>query len=332
MQGCTSWPGILLNQDVFRQEHSVIAQVAELRLTSVRGLADDIMRQRFVDAFPDIRTIDLRVQESSETNPTPVTTNPNIIPNAAQSEEAEAEEKLNQMRVRFQHNGTDIIKTKFGNMATGNCSGSSSSGYSTLSYHIVEKLEILLVQIELSQNFGYSDIPVCTKYPEGTNITIQNFVGVADSDVDRDWLAMIKSSSYSGQVDTLTKCSPSCTRPLNYDENGEGAYVVDVFIAGQPNPVVPYSKNFIVQVPNSGRSHRSEVVITGDFELPGGLSVSLPTHMPLMALRDPPGGGSYSYYNAVKSTIRVTMKNYESYVNVNAGKCGVASMQYLGMA
>jgi hypothetical protein len=322
MQGCESWPGRVLDQDGFRKQHSVIAQVVDLKLTSVRGFEDNAPRPVFVSAFPGVKTIDLRIQESSGNYPTPVNNRPqNLEPNAAQAEEDEAE-KLNQMLVRFQHNGTDFIKTTFGNMATGNCTGSSVPGYSSSSYHIVEKLQPMIVTIELSQNFGYSDIPVCTKYPEGTNITIQNLVGVSDSTVDQDWLEMIRSSGYAGQVDTLKKCNPSCTKTLSYDAYGEGAYVVDVFISGQPNPVAPFSKNFIVRVPNSGRSHRSEVVVTGDFELPGGLSVSLPTHMPLLALRDPPGGGSYSYYNNVKSTIRVTMKNYESYVNVNAGKCG----------
>jgi hypothetical protein len=326
MQGCSSWPGQYLDQNVARSQHSVIAQIAELKMMTVHG-PNNILRQNFVAAFPETRTIDLRVQESNSNKGISPKTNlqQSLIPNTEKTRAAEADQdksnkKLDLMRVRFQHNGTDVIKTRFGNMVTGNCSGSSTQGYDTSSLHIVSKLELFVVQIEVSQDFGYSDIPKCTKYPDGTNITIQNYVGVANSTLDREWLDMIRSSSYSDQIDNLQKCNPSCTKPLQYDNNGEGANVVEVFVAGQPNPVSPFSKNLIVRVPNSGKSHRSEVVIIGDFELPGGLSVSLPTHMPLLTLRDPLGGQSYSYYNNVKTHIRVTMRNFESYAKFEGGK------------
>jgi hypothetical protein len=58
-----------------------------------------------------------------------------------------------------------------------------------------------------------------------------------------------------------------------------------------------------------------------DYEPSGGQSVSLPSHKPLLTLRDPPGGGSHSYYQNVKTTMKLTLENYESYVDIAACKC-----------
>jgi hypothetical protein len=58
-----------------------------------------------------------------------------------------------------------------------------------------------------------------------------------------------------------------------------------------------------------------------DYEPPGGQSVSLPSHKPLLTLRDPPGGGSHSYYQNVKTTMKLTLENYESYADIAACKC-----------
>ena len=68
-----------------------------------------------------------------------------------------------------------------------------------------------------------------------------------------------------------------------------------------------------------GTIHKSDVVVTGDFALTGSQSVALPTHKPLLALRDPPGGLSYAYYENMVSTIRVEMEDYEHFVGIDAG-------------
>jgi hypothetical protein len=291
MQGCTAWPGQVLEQTNFRHYHQVISQIVELKLEAVHGFTDNTTRNIFVEPFQsDVRTADLRSQENSKSAPnspqgvdsTKTDREQGILLDSPETEALKEEQKsesedFDSLRVRFQYDGTDIIKTSFGNMNTSSCVGDKIDD-PTYSYHVVSKLEVLVVGITVLQDFGYADIPTCSKYSPDTSITIQNYIGVANSTTDEQWLESIKASSFSQQAVGLQKCNPSCTRPLQYDNSGEGAFAVEILIAGQPNPVFPYSKLLVVTMPDSGVSHTSEVVIAGDYELPGGFSVGLPSH------------------------------------------------------
>jgi hypothetical protein len=265
MQGCSTWPGKVLEQTYFRGTHEVIAQIVELKLEAITSLTDNSTRQVLVDAFPDIRTADLRRREDSAETTT--LNEDNVLPNTTRTQEAKDDQAnesagLKTNLVRFQHNGTDVIKPTFGNMKTGSCAG-VASGYNTYSYHVVPKLDIMIVAIEVFQDFGYPDIKVCTKYPAETNITINNYVGALNTTIEQQWVEELKATSYSQQVDNLLKCNPSCTRTLQFDANGEGAYWVEAFLSGQPNPASPFFKNMMFTMVKSGRKHISEVIVTG---------------------------------------------------------------------
>lgn len=179
----------------------------------------------------------------------------------------------------------------------------------------MSKLEPFILAITVRQDFGYPDISTCRKYPAGSTVTIQNQVGVANnSTADTEWIKRLSESGFVEEVKLLQKCNPSCTRSLLFDENGDGAFLIEVLLPGQPNPIKNHTKSLFVTMDLTRRKHKSDVVVTGDFELPGGFSVALPSHRPLMAIRDPPGGSSFAYYNNVKSTTRVTLEHYESFV------------------
>lgn len=324
MQGCSSWPGQMLQQDSFRQYYQVIAQVVDFQVYSISSPIDGSSRQVFVDALKDPKSIDLRGQENKNNpSPTPDSVNANKVDaensvlvntteiQALKDQQSNSSQTLDPIRVRFQYNGTDVVDTQFGIMVTDTC-GDNTGDADTYSYHVVSKLDLFLLTITVYQDYGYDDIAVCTKYSPDTTITIQNQVGVSNSVADVSWLQRMNDSSYFQQVPYLQDCNPSCTRTLLYDSNGEGAYYVEVLMAGQPNPTAPYTKSLFVSLDTTGASHKCDVVVTGDFELPGGFSVAVPTYKPIMAIRDPPGGGSYSYYNNMKTTVRLTLEHFES--------------------
>ena len=60
------------------------------------------------------------------------------------------------------------------------------------------------------------------------------------------------------------------------------------------------------------------VIVTGDHSL-GDDYFAMPTHFPLLVIRDPPGGTSFAVYEEMQSTVQLTMNEYEKYMGVDAG-------------
>ena len=74
------------------------------------------------------------------------------------------------------------------------------------------------------------------------------------------------------------------------DENVGGARVSDLlFATGRPNIVAPYTKSMIFKVIGADVVHKAAIFIEGLYSKGPGNSFALPTHQPIMILRDPPG-------------------------------------------
>jgi len=86
--------------------------------------------------------------------------------------------------------------------------------------------------------------------------------------------------------------------------------------AGLPKITGTLSKTVIIEF--NGATHTSNVTLVGDYEVSDKLSVALPTYKPLLVIRDPPGGGSYSYYENVLTTISVELEQWETFVGFDA--------------
>ena len=99
-----------------------------------------------------------------------------------------------------------------------------------------------------------------------------------------------------------------------------------MFTLTRPNNIDPYTKYLDIYAGEEySFSHRAVVVITGDYDKGELFSVGLPTHKPLLVLRDPPGGLSYAYYKNVQTIIRTDKK--DNRVNVaNKNSLGVAGV------
>ena len=350
MQGC-EWDGQALIQDGFRQIYRVIAQPIDVRVVTVTGLDDNQERNVIMESLDlrDLEEEDAAEEESSlpqgvggknndsnnGTSTSLLSTNeaidntdldPDSLEAAALEEEEKKEKaKTDMKRIRFQYDGTDVLQVRFGNMDTGTCGSSArEEGVDSYSLHVLPSFTFFVVHVMARQEFGF-DIISCSRYPANTTISIQNQVGVIDSPGDREFLSQLEGNpDFTQQVQALQACSPSCSHPLQMDEaTGENAQASVVLLSGQPNPFgSTMTKPLFVVMDKSGSIHKSDVVVTGDFALAGSQSVALPTHKPLLVLRDPPGGSSYAYYENMISTIRMEMKDYETFVGLDVSMKG----------
>ena len=108
------------------------------------------------------------------------------------------------------------------------------------------------------------------------------------------------------------------------DDNDEiigNARLNDPFflVTGRPNPVAPYTKRIIIKTMGGTQEvkHVATIFIEGEYSEGKGDSFALPSHEPIMILRDPPGGDSFATYDNVKSTLRVVESETTTNINAN---------------
>ena len=232
-------------------------------------------------------------------------------------EEAEVDEKEREelKLVRFQYYGEDVVQVHHvdnGYPLNATCFESDNKNHA-LSYHYILTAEYFIVNMKVTQTFGY-DIIECDRFPSNTTLTFENYVGESDNDDDREFVeALSTKEDFSDIVKSLRACKPTCKHALEYDEDGSNAHFDLVLFSGRPNPFSDYTKSLCITLDRSATLSIAKFVVTGDYKTGDGLSVAIPTHKPLLTLRDPPGGLSYSYYKNVHTTIRIDIKNYETY-------------------
>ena len=96
-----------------------------------------------------------------------------------------------------------------------------------------------------------------------------------------------------------------CLLNINSSISGSG---LDVKLTvGRPNISSPYTKNVNIKVQgaDSDLQHRADFFIVGLFSKGPKESFALPTHQPIMVLRDPPGSGSFASYENIRTSIRI---------------------------
>lgn len=293
LPGCDwGWGGQILEQDGFSQVYSVVAHTVKLSLTEITGPDKDgntIDKTPVVeDVTLDLRDVEDDVQVGNETGRNNLqevgASGSNETDEALQKDEDDENRVLRKKLARFQYDGTDVITVTMATIngteeTTAGCKPPKPNGVDTYSYHVLPTWKLFSLTAVFRQDFGYG-IDSCDKYPEGTTISIQNYLGIAKTG-DEEWFAKYNKPQYAKEIKALQACQPSCTKAI------EGNTVDVLFITGQPNPFGGMTKSLFIT--KSDKIHRADVVVTGDYELPGGFSVALPTHKPLLVLRDPPG-------------------------------------------
>ena len=89
---------------------------------------------------------------------------------------------------------------------------------------------------------------------------------------------------------------------------------------GRPNIVAPYTKRIYIKTIGGTQEveHEAIIFIEGLYSKGKGDSFALPSHEPIMILRDPPGGTSSATYENVKTTIRAVHSETSTHIGVDA--------------
>jgi hypothetical protein len=151
----------------------------------------------------------------------------------------------------------------------------------------------------------------CDAVDDKYKVVVTNNVGLEDAEASG-------FEDFYNELDSLTKetlavCSDiapgqgSCVYDILHDDDGRSAGVDTSFATGRPNIIAPYTKSIFFSVSGGTEDvrHTAAVFINGLYSKGPGNSFALPTHQPIMVLRDPPGGSSYASYENIVTTAKV---------------------------
>jgi len=304
-----------VQQDEFELLHQDLpAQLLNVQIVEVIGLGSGPINDFFNGDNPVVRTINLRDTEAEDDL---------VQGEVVQRQEFEGEgtgvadtksfdadseglsETVDELKetVRFQYDG--VLKMELSvNSAYDEltCTPSETTELTDptigKSFHVVNYMAIFFVRLDLQ----YEIIPgvFCDIVDEDTHqIEIINNVGMDDvAGFDTFYNALDANVQDALAVcstiapDTSTPAQGACLENVQHNKNGKKAGLDFRFAAGRPNPFAsPYTKNINFKVIGGVRSvqHFSEFFIQGMYSKGSGNSFALPTHEPIMILRDPPG-------------------------------------------
>jgi len=319
-------------QSSVKHVYRVPSQEVEVRIESIEGRGDFITEQNTANGFfgkyvaLDLTEVDM-VQEADATtggelvdseSPEGNNTSNNTTQEKDEQEllaEADAEAEENNLRTaRFQYDGSLVIDVEMSPDRIGRC-GSTSSDENFASNHVLKykdifDLTIFLRYEVLKAGDGY-DAKFCDIVSD-ERVTVLNEVGLVESiDSDAAEIEVLAQREDESVVNLYTACTKvECILPVEPPIEGEEGRSKAVIRLGAGLPAV--EKRITVQVSGKAVQHVAEVVVTGDLN-DGGNSLSIPTHYPLLVIRDPPGGSSTASYSNVQSSLQITMDNYEVY-------------------
>lgn len=198
-------------------------------------------------------------------------------------------------KVRFQYDGElQMIVTIDQDDATEQKCYNNTVAHS---FHVIDYMTLFKVRVDLEHEIVkdkiYCDIVDSEKY----KIQIHNEVGMDELSGFGDFY---KSLDYRTRA-ALKICSDTappvpdgataegpCVFDIKHDKDGRNAGLDVSFAAGRPNPFGNNAKNIFFSLTGSDALHHAEFFVEGLFKKGEGNSFSVPTHDPILVLRDPP--------------------------------------------
>ena len=305
--GCKSWESGDLAQHGPKGEYLVPAHRIEMSATVFA--AEDLGSKQI-----DLSNIE---QEEDNANSTDFAPGSDLTVEEANTINSELEEEERQANaLRFQFNGQ--IQLQFD--ALNNRAGDCSSNYPV----VLPAYRLAMIRVRVLETFPLS-IPSCDVFPRDAKLFITNKLGLnpVESISDRDFRETIESEAKLLQEYEF--CNTGCEIGLSYDEGLDGANVnAHVLIqvrVGPPNlvaidnsdPLDDYLKTLSARFTQGTTTTAVDlsVLVVGDYDQGFVDSVNLPTHKPVMILRDPPGGLSSATYENMETVFKVTFDKYE---------------------
>ena len=265
----------------------------------------------FQGARPLVRVIDLRdadtikedfkaEEKSMVTNTTTGTENTEDLDEEKKGlRDTEEKEEENLDTVRFQFNGVLKMEVIIDEKKDGrDCDFKDNSVPADYggaqSLHVIEYMTHFSVEVKLKYEILTGLF--CDIVDDNLSISVNNQVGKDSFAGSKEFEQEITDDD---TLDLLSRCSPLlhiCLFNVTHDKNDEGentgnAGLKNLILAtGRPSIVFPYTKNIIFSVEGAAvKDHKAAVFVSGLYSKGPGNSFALPTHEPIMILRDPPG-------------------------------------------
>jgi len=199
--------------------------------------------------------------------------------------------------VRFQYDGILTMTVSLLSENLLSCSNYTKD-VNADSFYVVAYMKVVQIRIDLKYEIVKDEV-YCDKVDTKehklqieSNLGMDRNAGFPEfyEKLEGDSKDYISECSTIG-VDSNTPPTGPCIEPIEHDKQGNNAGL-DVFLAaGRPNISPEYTKNVIIKVigGTTNVQHRSDFFIEGLFSKGPGNSFALPSHKPIMILRDPPG-------------------------------------------
>ena len=152
----------------------------------------------------------------------------------------------------------------------------------------------------------------CDLVESGTTVTLENHLGYEN--IPNFEQSDFYTSLSNDEKEMLSVCYPSCVNDVVYNSNSSDAGLHNFTLyLGRPEITPPYTRSLKIKV--SGYNSNSEYmefvhvasfVIQGLYKNGNGQSFALPTHTPVLILRDPPGGTSSAHYENIHTSVSIT--------------------------
>ena len=290
------------------------AAMLEVQITEV--LKDEISEERNIQIWnyfqdpPLIQSIDLRE-----------------LPNETENENETDDENVDDLErtklVRFQYDGDlkfDVIFQK-DKTDLETCRTYDKLDDDIDSFHVIKSMEVFKVQVEVwNELLGNR----CDQMDESKyKVSIISNIGLEQGDKtfplfytaldDLTKNALKSCSDLAPPIDGEFADGP-CIESLKFDSTKEKTLAERIFATGRPTigDGKGETRNMHFEVTGGSEvidAHKAAIFITGSYNKGPGKSFALPTHKPILVLRDPPGGNSYASFENILTTARVVSKS-----------------------
>ncbi|GFH52940.1 hypothetical protein CTEN210_09416 [Chaetoceros tenuissimus] len=309
------------NQSSYEQIYNnVPAQFLEVRVIDVEKQNEggyssiDVLKDYFYGTDPIVRTINLLSTEEEDEIENELIEEEDGGDTGKDTSEVKDKDDYKSTEedketVRFQYDGELEMEVDVKGDEL-DCTPTDSKFKEGNSFHVVEYMKIVNISVKLRfnlKNGNYCNIVDQEKHKLSivSNLGMDRIGGFEKfynglSDKEKELLSVCSTiAPPSGSA------SGPCLLDIDSGESGSGKELA--LTVGRPNIDEPYTKSVNIRVIGAANNvqHRADFFIHGVFSLGDGDSFALPTHQPVMVLRDPPGGGSFASYNNVRSSVRI---------------------------
>lgn len=206
--------------------------------------------------------------------------------------------------VRFQYNGDLEMEVEVEGDEL-ECTPTDNKFKEGDSFHVVEYMS--LVDIKVNLRFKLNDDLYCNIVDPGQHkLSIVSNLGMDSNAGFDEFYNNLPSDEQKQLISACStiappsgKASGPCLLDIDSAESGSGKHVK--LVVGRPNINIPYTKNVNIRVVGAANNvqHRADFFIHGQFSLGAGDSFALPTHQPVMVLRDPPVSIGSIFFSAL---------------------------------